>query len=135
LSNQIKNKEYQLIELKNQISEIEKSFTFKIMKKIANTIDSSFPNRTKRGELKKIVANSASMIERNGMSEYVSAVKTKIKRREFKVLEPMNLSEPEQKSIINEVRNNRKNRLKIKPHTKDEIKKDEFILIDEEDLI
>ena len=135
LTFEIKNEEYQIIELKNQISEIEKSLSFKLMRKITKKVESGFPNQTKRGELKKIVKNSAIMIERDGISDYFGAVKTKIKNREFKILEPMNLTEEEQNSIINQVKKNRKNRLQIRSHTDAEIKNDELIVSKDQELI
>ena len=134
-NNEINNKEYQIIELSNTLSDIEKSVSFKILKKINRNIEKSFPNKTRRGEFKKIVKSSVSMIDQKGMSEYLTAVSSKVKRHEFKVLEPINLSQSEQDSIIEEVKKNKKNRLKIKPHNKHEIKNDEFAIDDEENLI
>ena len=135
LNNEINNKEYQIIELSNTLSDIEKSVSFKILKKINRNIEKSFPNKTRRGEFKKIVKSSVSMIDQKGMSEYLTAVSSKVKRHEFKVLEPVNLSQSEQDSIIEEVKKNKKNRLKIIPHNKHEIKNDEFAIDDEEKLI
>jgi len=135
LSNDINNKDYKIIELSNTISDIEKSVSFKILKKINRNIEKSFPNKTRRGEFKKIVKSSASMIEQKGMSEYLSAVKSKVSRHEFKILEPINLTKTEQDSIINEVKKNKKNRLKIKSNNQHEIENDDFTINDEENLI
>ena len=104
------------------------------MRKITKNVDSVFHNQTKRGELKKIVKNSAIMIERDGISDYFGAVKSKIKNRQFKILEPVNLTEEEQNSIINQVKKNRKNRLQIRSHTEDEIKNDELVVPEEQEL-
>jgi len=135
LNNVIKEKEYQLIELRSQLTQIEKSITFNIMRKLGKTIDSTFPNKTKRGEVKKVVSSSMSMISQDGFPEYLSAVKDKIRKREFRILEPMNLSESEEQSLREVVTKNRKKRLKIKPHDKRQIKNDEFIIPEKEDLI
>lgn len=135
LNNSMKKKEYQLIELRNNLSEIEKSIMFNMMRKVSRKIDSAFPNRTKRGEFKKIVASSASMISDDGFQEYLSSVKTKVKRREYRVLEPLNLPKSDEKILQDIVINNRKKRLKIKSHGKGEIKNDEFKISEKDELL
>jgi len=124
--NEIVNLNNELINLQTELSNIKNSSIFRIMRKIANFLDRGFPHGSKRGELKKTAKASTSMIMNEGFRSYSSAVKKKIKRREFKVVSPMSLSKDDKKSLLNIVKNNRKNRLKIEPHSSNEIKNDEF---------
>jgi len=48
---------------------------------------------------------------------------------------PMTLSENDKLAIINTVHNNRKKRLKIKPHSHTEINNDEFVISDDDKII
>jgi len=128
LNQALENKTNEIIPLRNQLNEIQNSRIFKIMKKISKNIDSSFPNYTKRGEFKKIVAASLETVDKEGYKNYLSEVKTKLNRREFKILTPFSFTDEEENSLLKEVYNNRKKRLKIKQHDKNEIKNDEFII-------
>jgi len=128
----IQNKETLLIEIRDQLSEIEKSVMFRIMKNLGKKIDSTFPNETKRGELKKIAAASLSIIAIQGFKNYLSEVNAKLKRREFRVLTPMSISEEDEISLKRKVVENKKNRLEITPHNKKEIKNDEIVITPEE---
>ena len=65
----------------------------------------------------------------------MSAVKTKLDRREFKIFSPINLSDDEKNSLIKKVYNNRNKRLKIKQHDKNTLKNDEFVIQADENLI
>ena len=132
MNKEIKNKKYQLIELRTTWTNIEKSITFRILVKLNKKIEKSFPNKTRRGELKKIVAKSASTITEDGFSQYCSADKNKIKRKEFRILEPIHLSEYDEKSLLDAVKNSQKKRLKIKSHDTQEIKNDEIIIEEDE---
>jgi len=130
---EIQNKE--LIELRTELSEIKRSVIFKILKRTTKKLESDFPNGTKRGEFKKIVGASLDTIDKDGFRNYLSQVKNKINRHEFKVLTPTNLSEQEEQILIRTVEKNRKNRLKIKPHDEKEIKNDEFDIQEDTNLI
>jgi len=126
------NKEVQFIEIRDQLSEIEKSVMFRIMRNLGKKIDSMFPNETKKGEFKKITAASFSIIATKGFKDYLSKVRTKLKRREFKVLTPMSISEEDEISLKRKVVENKKDRLEIMLHDKKEIENDEIIIPPEE---
>ena len=133
--NLIGDKENQLIELRNTLFEIEKSLTFNILRKINSKIDVVFPSGTKRGEFKKITKEGVQMINRKGFKEYLSAVKTQVKKREFYIPSPMKITEDEKRVLIKVVQNNKKTRLELKPHSKNEIIEDEISIQDEDELI
>jgi hypothetical protein len=62
------------------------------------------------------------------MGKYASEVKTKIARREFKVLSEISVSDEIEKTLIENANKNKKNRLNLKPHDKSAITDDEFII-------
>ena len=99
---------------------------FRTMRRFATFIDFSFPSGTKRGEIKKIAKASSEMINDEGFTSYSRAVKEKIKRKEMKVITPLTLSEHEKQSLEQLVNDNKKTRLKIKAHSYQDIKNDEF---------
>jgi len=114
------------------------------MRKIARKIDSSFPNNSKRGEFKKVSEASLHYIQQEGIKKYLSAVKAKASRGEISLITakyslsgymPMTLSENDKLAIIKTVHNNRKKRLKIKPHSYTEINNDELLISDDDEII
>jgi len=133
---------YQLVtatnsELRNandEINHIKNSVSFRIIRKIGNGIDSCFPNGTKRGELKTVISASGSTIMNEGFRKYFSEVKIKLRRKEFKVLTSTDISKNEEQRLLKIVKDNQKNRLKLKTHQDHEIKKDEFIISSDEKI-
>ena len=127
-------KNNELRNLNDEIVNIKKSVIFRIIRKISKGIDSGFPTGTKRGELKKVTSASSEMILNEGFKKYFSEVKTKIQRKEFKVLTSSDISKIEEQRLLKIVKNNRKNRLKLKTQNDDTNKKDEFILPSDETI-
>ena len=128
----IRQKEDELINTKDELVTIQKSFIFNNMRNISRKIDVVFPDETKRGNLKKIVALSLDTISNEGLKHYLSLVKRQISRREFSVPTPIILTETSEKSLKEKVNLNRKNRLKIKSHKRNELQKDEIVIPKEE---
>ena len=116
----------ELINLRSELSNIKKSVIFRIMKRIAKSLDVGFPHGTKRGELKKTASASTSMILNDGFRSYSNAVKEKMKRKEFKLITPMEFSDSDKELLYAVVKKNKDNRLKIEPFTPNEIKSDKF---------
>jgi len=119
----------EIIRLKNEISEIKNSPSFKIVRKISSLLDFSFPNRTKRGELKQILSKSADMINDEGLSNYLAAVKEKIERHEIKITSPMKLTRNDKQKLIQDVKTNKEKRLQIKHLDKKIIENDKFDIL------
>jgi len=128
------NIDNELMYTRSELNEIKKSLIFRMMRKIGGRIDSDFPNATKRGEFKKILASSTMVLANEGFRKYLSEVRTKIRRKEFKVLSPINISQKEESLLLEKVKKNRMNRLQIRPLSEQEIKKDEFIIPQDEEL-
>ena len=114
------------------------------MKKIARKIDSAFPNNSKRGEFKKVSEASLHYIQQEGMKKYLSAIKAKASRGEINLITakyslsgymPMTLSENDKLAIVKTVHNNKKKRLKIKPHSNTEINNDKFLISDDDKIL
>ena len=134
LLDMIHAKELELIDFKNELSEIERSVMFQVMRKTGKRIDLSFPNNSRRGEFKKIVSASLSIIFSKGIKKYLSEVDTKFKRKEFKVLTPVVISSTDEEALKKIVNDNKKNRLKVNPHNKNFIENDEIFIPSEEKL-
>ena len=141
LTNALNNKNYELIEIREEIIQIHNSIIFRFLKNISKIIDSIFPNNSKRGEFKKIVIVSIILIKQKGLRKYILAVKDKIRRKEFN-LNTINfsnsslaISEKDKMMLIKEVQDNHKNRLKIRPSSKSELQNDGFIIPDDKELI
>jgi len=131
LNQAIQNKTSDLIYLRDELAAIHSSLIFKFMRSISKKIDSTFPNRTKRGQLKKIVTESLETVEKEGYKNYLASVKTRLGKQEFKINSSSRLSESDEHALIKQVHKNRKKRLQIKPHGKNEIKNDEFVIEDD----
>jgi len=141
LTNALNNKNYELIETREEIKQIHNSLIFKFSKSISKIIDAIFPNNSKRGEFKKIVIASIILIQREGLRKYILTVKNKIRRKEFKLNtidfsnSNLAISEKDKMDLIKKVQDNHKNRLKIRPSTKSELQNDGFIIPDDKELI
>ena len=113
-------------------------------KKLCEKIDSVFPTGTKIGDLKNVAAASLYLIERDGIKRYLSAVISSISRGEYSLKDaiyaldafiPMSFSEVDKHNIIKTVKDNRKNRLEIKPHSDSQLKSDEIFVSEDVDKI
>jgi len=141
LTNALNNKNYELIETREEITQIHNSIIFRFSKNVSKTIDSIFPNNSKRGEFKKVVIVSIILIKQKGLRKYILAVKDKIRRKEFNLnridFSNSNLavSEKDKTMLIKKVQDNHKNRLKIRPSSKSELQNDGFIIPDDKELI
>ena len=141
LTNALNNKNYELIETREEIKQIHNSLIFKFSKSISKIIDAIFPNNSKRGEFKKIVIASIILIQREGLRKYILTVKNKIRRKEFKLNtidfsnSNLAISEKDKMALIKKVQDNHKNRLKIRPSTKSKLQNDGFIIPDDKELI
>jgi len=137
INQDLQKKNNELMHLKFELDDIQNSIMFKFMKNISRKIDSTFPNNTNRGELKKVVQGSLELINKEGYRNYFSAVKIKVHRGEFKMISPIQSldydqsSQKKEKILLNNVHKNRKKRLKIKQMDKNEIKKDQFVIEDD----
>jgi hypothetical protein len=141
LANTLNSKNYELIETKDEIRQIHNSVIFKFSKNISKRIDFIFPTNSKRDEFKRVVITSILFIQQKGLKKYLSEVKAKIGRREFR-LNTINssnstsvMSEKDKMVLIKKMQNNRRNRLKIRPSSKLELQNDGFIISDDNDLI
>jgi len=135
LNKMIRDKTSDLISLRDELTEIHNSILFNFIQKITRRIDSNFPSGTRRGEVKKISKESLQMIKRKGFKQYISAVKTQVKKREFYIPIPMKITQDQKRLLIEVVQNNKKTRLKLKQHSKNEINRDEIEIQDEDELI
>jgi len=137
----LNSKNYELIEIREEIIQIHNSIIFRFLKNISKIIDSIFPNNSKRGEFKKIVIVSIILIKQKGLRKYILAVKDKIRRKEFNLNtidfsnSSLAISEKDKMMLIKEVQDNHKNRLKIRPSSKSELQNDGFIIPDDKELI
>ena len=134
LSNIIKQKNYELIDVQDELNQIQKSILFKNSKKISRMIDHLFPESTKRGNLKKISALSYNIIDNEGIRHYLYLLKRQIKRRQFSIPEPIFLSDSDEENLKKIVKENKKKRLTINQHSKNEIKNDEIFISKEDDF-
>jgi len=74
--------------------------------------------------LKKIIRASLEIISKEGFPSYLSHVKTKIKRREMRVLTPIVFTKNEEQDLINAIKMNEKTRLQIKQVDDEKLKED-----------
>jgi len=141
LTNALNNKNYELIETREEITQIHNSIIFRFSKNISKKVDSIFPNNSKRGEFKKIVIASIILIQQKGLRKYILGVKDKIRRKEFNLNtidfsnSNLAISEKDKTMLIKKVQDNHKNRLKIRPSSKSELQNDGFIIPDDKELI
>ncbi len=131
LNNSLKEIHYTNKNLQNEMDSIKQSFIFKNMKRITKFADPIMKKFVKT-EVGKIIVTSSSMIKNEGIKNYVNAAKEKAERKEFRVLSEMSFTE--QSDLLEVVKQNKEKRLEIKPHTKNEIKNDEFNIVDEKNL-
>lgn len=68
--------------------QIRSSFGYKLMRFYASKIDRLFPEKTRRGELRRVVVASLKIITEEGPRSYFRQTIEKIRLREFKTLEP-----------------------------------------------
>ncbi|MDH3834910.1 MAG: hypothetical protein OES34_12240, partial [Nitrosopumilus sp.] len=140
LTNTLNSKNYELIETRNELTQIHNSIIFKFSKNISNIIDFVFPNNSKRGEFKKVVISSILLIQEKGLKEYLLAVKAKIRKKEFKLNtiyssdSSLSMSENDKIVLMKKMQDNRKNRLKIRSSSKLELQNDGFIISDDNEL-
>ena len=132
LKEKIKTKEMDLINTQNELDNIKKSWSFRSSHRVTKGIDDIFPNGTKRGNLKQITLASLDFIRNYGLGNYFNAVKTKMERKEFSVIEPIIFSQKDEDKMITDVIKNRKNRVLLKPHSKNELDSDQIDILDEE---
>jgi len=74
--------------LQSEISIIRSSLGYRFMRFYASVIDRMFPDGTRRGEFKKIVKASLHIIIEQGFGSFRKQAMEKIRRREFRILEP-----------------------------------------------
>jgi len=134
LNQSLWNTHEELIDVKNELTEIKSSVIFRTFKKLIKMMDMGFPTNTKRGEVKNIFVSSLAMISDEGLGNYFSAAKTKIDRKEYKILTPIKSSEIEENLLYNKVKANDKKRLKIVSHSQEELKGDNFVINENDDL-
>jgi len=134
--NQIANaEETELTNLRHELSSVHDSILYNTLRNACNKVDKAFPNGTKRGDFRQIVVESFRMISKNGFSSYLADVKVKLRRKEFKVMTPTIMTEQEKVNLIDVVEKNRKNRLKIESHDENTLKKDEFVLTEDDEKL
>lgn len=75
----------------SELSAIKGSFGYKFMRFYASRIDRLFPDRTSRGEFRKVVTTSLRAITEQGFRSYFGQAWEKIRRREFRIIEPVRL--------------------------------------------
>ena len=84
----IQSLETEKTRLTDELSCIRHSVGYKFMRFYGPKVDSIFPENTRRGEMKKIVATSLRVISDEGMRSFLSQALAKIRRREFRIVEP-----------------------------------------------
>ncbi len=70
------------------LSNIKRSFGYKVMRFYSTRIDKLFPDGTRRGEFRKVATGSILAVINQGVRSYISQVTEKIKHREFTVVRP-----------------------------------------------
>ena len=109
-----------------ELTIIKDSKMFKLIRKITYQIDKLFSSNKKSIELKKIISSSTQLIKNEGIKNYAVAVGKKMAKKEFKILPPFEISEDQDSDIIEQMKKNKKKRLEIKPHNKEEIENDQI---------
>ena len=79
----------QLNQLKEGLDEIHHSLGYKFMRFYASPIDRLFPSGTSRGEFRKVVTASLRIITGQGIASFARQASEKIRRKEFRITEPM----------------------------------------------
>jgi len=74
--------------LQSEISVIRSSLGYRFMRFYASVIDRMFPEGTRRGEFRKIVTASLHIIVEEGFESFRRQAIEKIRRREFRILQP-----------------------------------------------
>jgi ubiquinone/menaquinone biosynthesis C-methylase UbiE len=77
----------QLNSVQKELGSIHHSFGYKFMKFYSRSIDQLFPERTSRGEFRKIVTSSLRLMTEEGMKNFARKSLEKIRRREFRIIE------------------------------------------------
>jgi chromosome segregation ATPase len=131
LTDNIRTKEIELIHFQDELNSLKSSWLFKKSTQIAVLIDKMFPLGTKSGEFKEIIVHSLRHIQNYGFTSFFSAVKIKWSRKEFVILESLTISGKDENDLLLTVKKNRGNRLKLKPHSKEEIFLDQIDILDE----
>jgi GT2 family glycosyltransferase/SAM-dependent methyltransferase len=72
-----------------ELSTIKESFGYRFMRFHASRIDRLFPDRTSRGEFRKVVTASLRIITGQGIVSFSRQALEKIGRKEFRITEPM----------------------------------------------
>jgi GT2 family glycosyltransferase len=79
----------QLEKAKNEIAAIKDSFGYSLMRFYTRMFHSLCPNGTRRGELRKILVRSIYVARKEGMHSLCRQAWEKIKRKEFRITEPL----------------------------------------------
>jgi len=82
---QLNTSNTELENYKNELRLIRNSFIMRSLRKI----DNAFPEGSKRNEIKKIFLKSMGIISKEGFGSYLSQSKSKIKRKEFHIVDPI----------------------------------------------
>ena len=72
-----------------ELNTIKESFGYRFMRFYASRIDRLFPDRTSRGEFRKVVTASLHIITGQGIASLSRQASEKIRRKEFRITEPM----------------------------------------------
>jgi GT2 family glycosyltransferase len=79
----------QLDEVKRELWEIQHSFGYKVMRFYGARIDRLLPEGTSRGVLRRILVASLRVLTEQGVGSLTRHAIAKIKRREFRIIEPL----------------------------------------------
>ncbi|MDE1828873.1 MAG: glycosyltransferase [Thaumarchaeota archaeon] len=97
LDRELSSTRNELTKVREEMSKIHQSIIYKYMKSITSKIDKGFPDNSKRGQLKEVVRQGLIIIQKEGSRSFFKHVRTKIRKREFKIIFPNKLGE----SLIN----------------------------------
>ena len=99
LAEDLNKAKHELSTITGELDAIRQSFGYHVMRIYAKRIDRLFPEGTKRGEIRKIAVASFGIVVRKGIRSFLTQVWEKLKKREFRIIEPKNASSPRQMPV------------------------------------
>jgi len=84
----------EFLNISKELGLVKESFGYHFMRSYAKRIDKLLPEGTRRGGFRKIVVASLRVVGREGISSFLSKAWEKLRRQEFRIVEPVKISYP-----------------------------------------